>query len=325
MRAELMLALQAIVFGLLVNELFIWQPWCIQRIARLAARLDADSPEEAEEIYAEYIDGISRLPGHLAGLAAALGLLFKVTLARRVRNGAIATFCAINVRIDLLRTAIMGEMRQSQAACAASTSEAHSTPWHTVWLQVVVVTTDRETEIFETRRIMAHESGIDYFRFAFGLRSVDPDVVPDVASSLDGLAVSVLAGGVLAAPEPCGSWGLAARIVFPQPLAAGEEHEFTTRTRVTKPFAPHYVFTPQYACERFRLVIRFNADRVPATIRMIENKVRPGRPDRRDHGRLLEPDSSGAVCVEFANLPLGVGFGIGWDPTQSRSTSVSRH
>jgi hypothetical protein len=101
----LYIALSSILWSLLANELFASQPWLTRMIVRLAARIDADHPDEINDIYVEHMAGIDALPGHLAKLIAASGLLFKVVIARRVHDGAVAIWCRMRVRVELMRSA----------------------------------------------------------------------------------------------------------------------------------------------------------------------------------------------------------------------------
>jgi hypothetical protein len=102
----LYIALTSILWSLLANELFASQPWLTRMLVRLTARIDADHPDEINDIYAEHMAGINALPGHLTRLVAASGLLFKVAIARRVHQGAVAMRCRMRVRVGLMRAAL---------------------------------------------------------------------------------------------------------------------------------------------------------------------------------------------------------------------------
>jgi len=94
-----------LVVGLLANELFAVQLWLTRKIVWLAARIDADCPDEVRDTYAENMAEINASPGHLWGLLTAFGLLFKVAVARRVRDGALVAWCVIKARSGLVRVA----------------------------------------------------------------------------------------------------------------------------------------------------------------------------------------------------------------------------
>jgi hypothetical protein len=98
-------------------EMLALQPWLVRAIVRIAARVDAHDRNEAEDIYAEHMAGINALPGRIWRLVTACGLLFKVAIARRVHDGGLAAWCAVHMRIGLVRTAIA----RWRAAHSAST------------------------------------------------------------------------------------------------------------------------------------------------------------------------------------------------------------
>jgi hypothetical protein len=124
----LYIAVTSILWSLLASELFALQPWLMRMMVRLAARIDADHPDEIDDIYVEHMDGIDALPGHFAKLIAASGLLFRVAVARRVRDGALAAWCGTQLRVGLMRAAIARHLRPSPANPApASSTEAAQT------------------------------------------------------------------------------------------------------------------------------------------------------------------------------------------------------
>lgn len=100
--------LTGIGLGVLGNEVFAWLPWLTCKTVRLAARIDADCPEEIDDLYADMMVGVTARPGPLAALCTAAGLLIKVAVARRVRNAIVAGYSAVLVRVHLGRVALAG-------------------------------------------------------------------------------------------------------------------------------------------------------------------------------------------------------------------------
>src|SRR5215470_52056 len=78
----------------------------VEPAGQRSVRIAADHLDEIDDIYAEHMTGIDALPGHLTRLMAASGLLFKVAIARRVREHAVAMWCRMRVRIGLMRAAL---------------------------------------------------------------------------------------------------------------------------------------------------------------------------------------------------------------------------
>jgi len=97
------IAIHAVGLGLLA---FALQPWLTHAIVRLAARIDADHPNEADDLYAEYMAGIDAPPVSIWGFLTTCGLLFKVAIARRLRDSSLAVRCAIHLRVGLVRDAV---------------------------------------------------------------------------------------------------------------------------------------------------------------------------------------------------------------------------
>jgi len=118
------LALYSIMLSVLAHEMVSLQPWLARKIMRIAAWIDADQPDEVEDIYAEYIAGSRTLPGSFSALVMACGLLFKVAIARRGHNGALAVWCTLRVRAGLVRAAIA----RRRAAIAAAPRVAVEAP-----------------------------------------------------------------------------------------------------------------------------------------------------------------------------------------------------
>lgn len=116
----LLIALGSILCSLLADELFAWLPWLTSMVVRLAARIDADHPDEIDDIHAEHMDGIDALPGRLVKLIAAGGLLFKVAIARRIYDAALAIWCGVWIRIGLARTAIARQQSPPTPASAVT-------------------------------------------------------------------------------------------------------------------------------------------------------------------------------------------------------------
>ena len=184
-------------------------------------------------------------------------------------------------------------------------------PWHTVRLQVAMLLTGPSAEVFETRRIVAHEPGLA--EIGHSVTIVRPPRWTGSISPLD-LGIDVLRGAALGTPVPQGPRSLGLPLQLPRPLDEGEEHEFSFRIRLKQPFEPYYVCTPRYPCERFDLTIRFAPDRLPKQMWLLDNELPLAVADPWPHRKPLRVDQVGEVRVEFRDLEPNRSSGIGWEP-----------
>ncbi|MBE8528447.1 hypothetical protein ILP97_65240, partial [Amycolatopsis sp. H6(2020)] len=103
-------------------------------------------------------------------------------------------------------------------------------PWHTSALAVrLTLTGVAAAEVFETRRVVSHVAGLADVEHAISLaRPASVTGQPD----LSGLGIDVVAGGEVHSVRMVSSSRVAFSLRPPQPLDAGDEHEFFFRIRV---------------------------------------------------------------------------------------------
>jgi hypothetical protein len=109
------------------------------------------------------------------------------------------------------------------------------------------------------------------------------------------------------------------RLVLPHPLDQGGEHEFVLRTKVARSFAPHFVCTPQYPCQRFELVVRFGPGRAPQQIWLLDNEFPLELLDPWPERAAVKANTAGEVRAEFTHLELHRSYGLGWKPQQDKA------
>jgi hypothetical protein len=180
-------------------------------------------------------------------------------------------------------------------------------PWHTARLQVVMVLSAQVAEVFETRRIVAHQPGLAELDHSLSVMSP-----PEWNGRIADLDVHVIHGAVLGPPEQQGPRRLGFRLLLPKSLSDGQEHEFSFRTTLVRPFEPYYVCTPRYPCDRFELKIRFQTSRIPEHIWLLDNELSLTLADPWPDRRVLHPDRIGEVRHEFTDLEPNLSYGIGW-------------
>lgn len=105
-------------------------------------------------------------------------------------------------------------------------------------------------------------------------------------------------------------------VQLPRPLAAGDRHEYALLLRMPEGerIRPHYIFTPECACEQFNLRVRADPDRQPRWIRRVDGETVRMFENGRMRGRPLELDGSGEIYLEFPRPTMYLGYGVQWLP-----------
>ena len=84
----------------------------------------------------------------------------------------------------------------------------------------------------------------------------------------------------------------------PQPLDAGDEHEFFFRIRVAELPSPFYCCTPEFPCESFDLNVRFDRRKPPLHVWRIDGDLSKDAPDPLTARKpTAAPDVEGNVGV----------------------------
>jgi hypothetical protein len=208
-------------------------------------------------------------------------------------------------RIDeaerLLAEEIDTELRNRRGRIQSSTNG-----WYLDEFRTVFRLDTPTPEAHERRRIVATKSGLSEV-----IASTDVPRDPDQPRM--GLQAEVLVGGRLVRRADPSGHRFAFFIELPEPLAAGQAHEYELILRVPpdEPMRPHYIFTPEYPCNAFDLTVRFDLAKLPAWIRLVSGEtVRmfdPGRP-----GEPVSLNSAGEARARFANPVMYLGYGLQW-------------
>jgi hypothetical protein len=78
--------------------------------------------------------------------------------------------------------------------------------------------------------------------------------------------------------------------------------------------APHYVCTPRFPCEVFRLRVRFGPDRIPESIWRLQAVPSLEVDDPAANRQAVSADSSGEVAASFTGLEPHLSYGFVWHP-----------
>ncbi|WP_410564007.1 hypothetical protein [Amycolatopsis sp. cmx-4-61] len=185
-------------------------------------------------------------------------------------------------------------------------------PWHTSALAVrLTLTGVAAAEVFETRRVVSHVAGLAEVEHAISLaRPASTAGQPD----LSGLGIDVVAGGEVHSVRMVSSSRVAFTLRPPQPLDAGDEHEFFFRIRVAELPSPFYCCTPEFPCESFDLNVRFDRAKPPQRVWRIDGEFSKDAQDPLTARKPLFLDNAGEVRTGFHNLRPARSYGVGWQP-----------
>jgi hypothetical protein len=185
-------------------------------------------------------------------------------------------------------------------------------PWHTKELQVNFVLKGTKVEVFETRRIVSHVPDLQEIEHSISL--VHP-ARPDGPIDLAELGIDDIQGGEVYHPRMVSASRVAFTMRLHWVLNPGDEHEFLFRVQVdASAMAPFYCCTPEFACERFTLNLRFGRDRIPLRAWLIDGELSMAAQDPTPERKPLPVTGAGEVRYDFVNLQPARSYGIGWEP-----------
>lgn len=129
------------------------------------------------------------------------------------------------------------------------------------------------------------------------------------------LACEVLYGVTLVGRERDTGSRFRFRLRLPRPLRAGERHEYALVFRVPprQPIQDHYVLSSYRRCDLFDLRVRFDPERLPARIWVLERGY-PRDVDDPETGAEITLDGAGEIHLQFPNLQAGRVYGAKWRP-----------
>lgn len=282
-------------------------------LRELAGESRGDVSELRRSLASELSNSAAKLPGDLnVAVLASLGLLDetkqmehfgdRVTwLAERVARNERTVLRRIDDAEALLAEEVSTELR-SRRGRVVSTAAG----WYLDEFRTVLRLDTPTPESHERRRIVSTKAGLSEVMAWL-------DVPRDTDQPRMNLHADVLVGGRLVRrADPVGHRH-AYFIELPEPLAAGEMHEYELILRVPpdEPMRSHYIFTPEYQCNVFDLTVRFDLTRPPAWIRVVLGEtVRmfdPAHP-----GEPVSLNGAGEAHVRFENPVLYLGYGLQW-------------
>jgi hypothetical protein len=104
---------------------------------------------------------------------------------------------------------------------------------------------------------------------------------------------------------------------LPRPLSHGERHTYARSIHIPRDqiMVPRYVHLPVHRCDQLEIRVKFDPMAMPRAVWRIDKVPEMVYASGRPGNDRLELDSLGEVHVEFSDLQLGVGYGVGWLPS----------
>lgn len=282
-------------------------------LRELAGDPQGDVSDLRRSLASELTASAAKLPDDLnAAVLASLGLTEqtmqmehfgdRVTwVAERANRNERTILRRIDEAEKLLAEEISTELR-SRRGRVASTANG----WYLDEFRTVLRLDTPAPESHERRRIVSTRPGLSEVMAWL-------DVPRDHDQPRMNLQAEVLVGGRLVRKaDPAGSRH-AFFVELPEPLAAGETHEYEIILRVPpdEPMQSHYIFMPEYQCNAFDLTVRFDLARPPAWIRVVSGETvrmfEPAHP-----GEPVSLNGAGEAHVRFSNPVMYLGYGLQW-------------
>jgi hypothetical protein len=164
-------------------------------------------------------------------------------------------------------------------------------------------------EAVEQRVVVAAVDGISELTTTVGVPRHPADSGPTHE-----LEVELLHGGSLELREQPYESFFRNVIALPQPLRAGDRHEYALRLRIPPGqfMATHYVHVPLRRSDYFDLRVRFKPQNLPRVIWKLDGVSTTVIYERNPATETMTPDRFGEVHVTFRDLIQGLGYGLSW-------------
>ncbi|WP_394619743.1 hypothetical protein JNUCC0626_11760 [Lentzea sp. JNUCC 0626] len=179
------------------------------------------------------------------------------------------------------------------------------TGWYVDELRTLVRLDVASPEFHEHRRIVALRDGLREVRAWM-------DVPQDDGGSRPALHGELLYGGRIVRREQPTRSQFRFAIRFPEPLRAGQSHEYGLLLRIPpgQPMRPHYVLTAECQYNRFIVRVRFGA--TPRWVRRVDGETVRTFDNAEPAATPVELDDAGEAELRFERPALYLGYGVGW-------------
>jgi hypothetical protein len=181
--------------------------------------------------------------------------------------------------------------------------------WYVSRLRALLCLDGPVAELIEERSIVATQDNLALIATRFDLPPPEPGAGPDRE-----LLTDILHGARLLDVERSGGSHFRQLLALPGGVRQGQERTYVIRHQIPpgQPMAPRYAFAPLMPCLSFELRVRFDPDRLPQTVWLLDRVPPRLLDDKRPGPVLLTPDQAGDLSLEFSDLVQGYGYGLAW-------------
>ncbi len=207
--------------------------------------------------------------------------------------------------------------RVAETLSRSSTPDHESDPFDGCYiesLKVLVRVDNGPLTVMEERKIVAIREGLSEVTVQFSARDVD--------LSDQGLEIlDVLFGGEVVARKNITRSYRSYTIRLPRPLSLGQSHEYGALftlppgTRIR----PHYLFSPLQRVEHLDLRVKFNRERLPGAVWLIDGMPAAAVEDLDPLDHPVALDRIGEARQRFDSMQPGFTYGLCWSDTASAS------
>jgi hypothetical protein len=186
---------------------------------------------------------------------------------------------------------------------------ADSDGWYFESFTALLLLDTESIEAVEQRVVVATIDGVSELSTAISVPRH-----PDDPSGTHKLDVELLHGGLLELREqPYESFFINV-ITLPQPLRAGDRHDYALRLRIPpgQHMAAHYAHVPMRRSDYFDLRVRFSHQHPPKAVWKLDGVPNAVIYERTPGSEIMTPDRFGEVHVTFRDLQPSRGYGLSW-------------
>ena len=192
---------------------------------------------------------------------------------------------------------------------AAEATVAGNDDWYIASFSALLRLDGDRVEAWERRRIVSVVDGLTEI-----VASVNIPRHPDAPGQAPGLESEMVYGGQIQARQHPYDGYFEDVIVLPEPLRAGQGHEYWLRMRLPagQRMAPHYAHVPYRRSDHFEVRVRFGPDRIPSLVWLLTATPATVIYRQAPTAHLLTPNPFGEVYASFRHMSPGLGYGISW-------------
>ncbi|PWW64430.1 hypothetical protein [Actinokineospora spheciospongiae] len=180
--------------------------------------------------------------------------------------------------------------------------------WENAHIKVNVVYGGQNVvDVFETREVVALDDGLALLHLGI----TAPARADRSSTAIEELEIHAIQGGTIVEKQAETNARVGFWLKLPQPLAAGERHEYTIHVRVSEnSMKPYYICELRRRCASFKLNVKFHTP--PAEVQLLSEEFQADVSDETIKFPSVPINSAGEVNAEFTSLSPGLVYGLRW-------------